>query len=313
MGSGRYKSHEAFELSPAPAALSYKTTAAFDAALKDRFASAANATGHSIADLRRQFAYDRLLTRLFGIDHEHWVLKGGTGLLARLPGQARHSMDIDLYYQGEIDALDEDLAAAAKADIGDHFSFRIKATGSLGGIHPGRKYKATAFVGVKEFATFGIDAVIATNMTGAPEAIPPLSPINVDGLPTAAYRAYPVADLVADKHAAMLSDFNGAASTRYRDLVDLTIVATTHEFDANELHDAIFSEYAHRGLQAPTTINLPSPAWVDGYASAVQDAPEVAQRTADEAIDVVRAMLEPVLNGTASGRWDPTSRCWADQ
>ncbi len=126
MGSGRYKAHEAFQLSPTPAALSYSTATAFASALADRFATAAKATGRPITDLRRQFAYDRLLARLFGVAHDRWVLKGGTGLLARLPDQARHSMDIDLYYQGQLDALDDDLATAAKTDLGDFFSFRTK-------------------------------------------------------------------------------------------------------------------------------------------------------------------------------------------
>jgi hypothetical protein len=61
----------------------------------------------TLDSLRRQFAYDRLLTRIYtGLDAKRWILKGATAILARLAGDARHTRDIDLYRQ------DEDLPAA---------------------------------------------------------------------------------------------------------------------------------------------------------------------------------------------------------
>ncbi len=59
---------------------------------------------------------------------------------------------------------------------------------------------------MKVFAEFGIDAVLATNMTADPEPIPPLSPVAVDGLPTTAYRAYPIVDLVAEVDGVSVSE-----------------------------------------------------------------------------------------------------------
>jgi nucleotidyltransferase AbiEii toxin of type IV toxin-antitoxin system len=49
-----------------------------------------------LADLQRQFAYDRLLCRVFQADRNGWVLKGATAMLARLGPTARHTMDVDL-------------------------------------------------------------------------------------------------------------------------------------------------------------------------------------------------------------------------
>ncbi len=90
-------------------ALPYDSARAFDAALKDRFRLTAKQGPYSVAELRRQFAYDRLLARVFTAHPERWILKGGGGLLARIPGQARHSLDIDLFYRGELDAAVSDL------------------------------------------------------------------------------------------------------------------------------------------------------------------------------------------------------------
>jgi hypothetical protein len=36
-----------------------------------------------------------------------WILKGGGGLPALIPDQAPHSMDLDLFYEGEfVDAIE---------------------------------------------------------------------------------------------------------------------------------------------------------------------------------------------------------------
>ncbi len=69
-----------------------------------------------LCDLRRQFAYDRLLARVFSREPEAWVLKGATALLARLEGSARHTLDIDLYRLGaRLDEAEVALRAAASA------------------------------------------------------------------------------------------------------------------------------------------------------------------------------------------------------
>ncbi|MBV9031373.1 MAG: nucleotidyl transferase AbiEii/AbiGii toxin family protein [Pseudonocardiales bacterium] len=66
----------------------------------------------TLDSLRRQFSYDRLLTRIFaGPDAKRWVLKGATAILARLAGDARHTRDIDLYRQ------DDDLPAAENSCV----------------------------------------------------------------------------------------------------------------------------------------------------------------------------------------------------
>ncbi|MCP4967249.1 MAG: nucleotidyl transferase AbiEii/AbiGii toxin family protein [bacterium] len=314
MGSGSQKPHEAFVIRPAPPkgpGLSYQSAEAFDAAIKDRIAAAAAESHHSIAQLRRQFAYDRLLARLFTTQPDAWVLKGGTGLLARLPDQARHSQDIDLYFQGQAALAATELITAAEHDLKDYFTFGVEQTASLTGANPGYRFKVVAYLGAKPFAQFGVDTVVATNMTGDPEPIPHLTPVTVEGLPTASYRAYPVADHIADKHAAMLDTYsNGQPSSRYRDLVDLVVIATTQRPTAKDLHTALTSEYSHRGLATPTEVTLPSPAWEAGYAAVAAQAPDLGYPTADMALDVVTKLLNPILAGKTTGTWNPNTLDW---
>ena len=294
-------------------ALAYKTASAFDAALKAHVAEAAEVSSHTVAELRRQFGYDRLLSRIFSTHAETWVLKGGTGMLARLPSRARHTQDIDLYFQGELTAASENLLAAAVIDLGDFFSFTIEPRSDLAGASRGKRFAVTAYVGARQFAQFGVDVVVASNMTGEPESMQHLSPIPIAGLPTADYRVYPIVDHIADKHAAMLGTYrDDRPSTRFRDLVDLVLIATTQRPRATDLRAAMMSEYAHRSLAAPAQVTLPSAAWHDGYAKAVVGIPGLQHRTADAALDVVKKMLDPVLAELAIGVWDPEALAWRD-
>ena len=291
----------------------YKTATAFDAALKAHVAEAAEASSHTVGEIRRQFGYDRLLSRIFSTHAETWILKGGTGMLARLPSRARHTQDIDLYFQGELTAASENLLAAAAIDLGDFFSFAIEPRSELAGASRGKRFAVTAYVGARQFTQFGIDVVVASNMTGEPESMQHLSPIPIAGLPTANYRVYPIVDHIADKHAAMLGTYNDdRPSTRFRDLVDLVLIATTQRPRATELRAAMMSEYTHRSLTAPAEVTLPSAAWHDGYAKAVGGIPGLRHRTADAALDVVKKMLDPVLAELATGVWDPNALAWRE-
>jgi Nucleotidyl transferase AbiEii toxin, Type IV TA system len=74
----------------------YRTPGAFRAAVDSKLKATAQQTARNFAELRREFLYQRFLARVFEKD-SLWVLKGGIGLLTRLPG-ARHSRDIDLMH-----------------------------------------------------------------------------------------------------------------------------------------------------------------------------------------------------------------------
>ena len=76
----------------------YADPTALRQAITDRLRQLARERpGTQLADLQRQVAYDRLLTRLFSTEPEAWVLKGAAALLARLGGVARHTLDVDLF------------------------------------------------------------------------------------------------------------------------------------------------------------------------------------------------------------------------
>lgn len=102
---------------------SYGSPVAFRAALTARLKSMAKISPWTMTQLQRQFAYDRLLERLYLTDQD-WIVKGATALLARDIG-VRGSLDIDVYRQAAYEQAESDLRTAASRDIGDWFRFDL--------------------------------------------------------------------------------------------------------------------------------------------------------------------------------------------
>lgn len=270
-----------------------------------------------LSDLLRQFAYDRLLARVFTADPDQWVLKGAAAMLARLPAGARHSNDVDLYRRdGDLSEAETALREAAALDIGDYFRFTLGPAQALTQGARATRVPIIAYLGPTEFASFHADLVANLSMTGEPDEVPPLIDIDI-GLQQSRYRAYPVADHIADKLCAMLETHPRAsgkavASTRYRDLVDLATFARSSSVDGGALATALRSESARRGLALPERLpDPPGPDWPSGYARSVRDAPALPDRDLDAALRTVRSLLDPVLAGGRLGRWDPASLGWS--
>ncbi len=306
----------------------YTTAAAFRAALRDRLSVLARAGGHGLDELQRQFAYDRLLARAFtGPDADRWVLKGAGALLVRLP-DARHSRDIDLAFsaiplrgdeltspQGD-DAVEDaarSLIDAAGRDLGDHFRFEITRTSGLQEAARGRRLHVVAYLGAR-YAAFHVDVVVGTAMTGVPQPASPLVALTIPGLVRPEYRLFPLADHVADKLCAIVEVHDRAsglqASTRVKDLVDLALIAKTQKLAADAAILAVRVGAAHRGLKLPARFAVPDlEVWRRGYPAKAREVPGVVPDF-DAAVHLVASLLDPILNGTARGEWNPTATRW---
>ena len=74
----------------------YSTPAAFRHALTQALHAQARPSDRLFNELEREFLLQRFVARVFHQDVTPWVLKGGIGLLIRLPS-ARFSRDLDLF------------------------------------------------------------------------------------------------------------------------------------------------------------------------------------------------------------------------
>ena len=295
----------------------YESPQALRQALADRLRPLAEESGVELSALLRQFAYDRLLCRLFSAESERWVLKGGTAMLARLEGQARHTLDVDLYRRdGSLAEAEQALRDAAAVDLGDYFRFTLGASTRMTQGGDAARISVVAFLGATDFARFHIDLVSGLSMTGAPESTPPLVPIELPGIARSPYLVYPIADHIADKVCALLErhrrvDGRDEPSTRYRDLADLVAFAHSESVCVDELRRALDSEAKRRGLTLPGRLEVPSAdGWAAGYARVARDAPGLEERDLESAMNSAGRLIDPVLAGTANGCWDPTAMAW---
>ncbi|GAC1669988.1 MAG: hypothetical protein NVS9B8_13130 [Candidatus Limnocylindrales bacterium] len=296
----------------------YTDPAALRQAITDRLRQLARERSRAqLSDLQRQFAYDRLLARLFIAESDAWVLKGATALLARLGGSARHTLDVDLYRSdARLDEAELALRAVASADLGDFFRFTLEPGRRIAEGRATLRVPVTAFLGATQFAGFHVDLVSEVVMTGEPDDVSPLIQLELPGIVSVRYRAYPIVDHVADKVCALVERHArvgrpSQASTRYRDLADLAMIARTQHVDAEPLRTALASESSRRGIELPAVFSTPDAAgWRTGYARVAKDVPGLAEQDLDAATRTVKRFLDPVLGGTATGSWSPDRQDW---
>jgi hypothetical protein len=296
----------------------YTTPTAFRTALKERFRQIARTDPrYRLDELQRQFAYDRALARLFSSpDADHWVLKGAGALLARLT-TARHSKDLDVFLSvNGADAKDavNALQTALQLNLGDHFTFDITRVAPLQEEAKGSRVHVNARLGPTPFASFHIDVVVGTVMTGTPDIVAPLTPLDIEGLIRPRYRVFPIADHLADKLCATIGAYTRTgqptSSSRVKDLVDIAIIASTQTVEAAALTSALVSNAAMRKIELPERFTVPDVAgWAGRYPKVAAEAPGPAPDFA-AAVALARQIFDPILRRAAIGVWSPSSRTW---
>ena len=115
----------------------YASAAAFRRALEDRLLAQSQQTGRSLARLRKEVVFDRLLARLLAVAPGRWVLRGGLALDYRFGDRARTTRDIDLAMAGGEEGATTALLAAQAADLGDFFGFAVERTAELDELQEG--------------------------------------------------------------------------------------------------------------------------------------------------------------------------------
>ncbi|MDR0960495.1 MAG: nucleotidyl transferase AbiEii/AbiGii toxin family protein [Propionibacteriaceae bacterium] len=272
-----------------------------------------------INDLIRQAYYDRFLCRVFASgDNCEWILKGGTGMLARVPN-ARRTMDADLYRDGFSDKKQalEELRKVARLDLGDHFRFEYREHSDIlvDNLQPyadGYRVKFATFLGTKEKDLINVDLSVHVGATDDPTVIEPSNRLNLRKLITHPYRLYPVVNQIADKVCATISSYrNGRPSSREKDLVDLVVIAVTQQVDRISMRTAIERECGKRGIPRPDHFMIPSN-WGRKYRTEAKGTP-AAQYTISDAHELMERFVDRVLIEQREGTWDPNLMEWSDR
>lgn len=287
----------------------YPTASGVENAIKDAAKKAAAVEPALDVNKRIQLEYfNRFLSRVFFEgDNSEWVLKGGTGILARIPS-TRSTRDIDLYRQScTVGEALKDLIRLAATDLGDHFRFEysghVKSIGTNAQSYTdGYQVKFAIYIGVGQKGSLQVDLATGAGMTDEAVVIKPATALDLPRLISHPYRLYPVVDQIADKVCATLADYGSRASSREKDLVDLVVFATTQDIDGTTLRTAIITETRRRQMRPIEHFVVPSN-WGTGYVKLGRPVPYCAAfRTVDLASSLVARLIDPALSGEAEGK-----------
>jgi len=291
---------------------SYPNPTAFRRAVTDRLKAVAARGPWPLPALQRQFAYDRLLARLYLVD-DGWIVKGATALLAREIG-VRGTKDIDIFRNAALASCEADLRRAVDLDLGDWCHFEAGPSQQTAQGASALRIPITVHIGPSPWAAFSVDLVgDQLAMTGEPDDVPPLARGAIPNVQQRGYRAYPLVDHVADKVVATFDRYGTARlpSTRYKDLLDLIAIAAASEVDATAQLEALTSEAGRRAVGLPDRFAVPDRRlWEPGYAREARASVTPVPTTLDAALAVVHPFVDPLLDGSAAGQWHPHRRSW---
>lgn len=261
--------------------------------------------------------FNRFLSRVFsdGPDSE-WVLKGGTGMLARV-ASTRATRDIDLYRDGYgVDEAVEDLRRLAARDLGDHFQFvytghRAILAGEAQPYTDGYRIEFDTYIGAQKKGSIGVDLSTGAGLTAEPTITAPASALDLPRLVGFEYRLYPVVDQIADKVCATMQRYDDRPSSREKDLVDIVVLAVTQDIDGTALTTAIRIEITRRGMDPIEHFVVPAE-WGPAYKKLARRVPYCAEVVdVDTAQERASALIDPALDGTAAGLiWRAATRGW---
>lgn len=296
----------------------YATPAGVEAAIKDAAGKAASADPALTVHERIRLEYfNRFLSRVFSeVTESEWLLKGGTGMLARVPS-TRTTRDIDLQRSGfTLDQALADLRRLVDIDLGDHFHFVYAGhEPSIGGDEQphtdGYRVAFDIYVGAKKKTTLYVDLAVGAGITAPVTTIEPASALHLPRLVSTEYRLYPVVDQVADKVCATMKTYRDRPSSREKDLVDLVVLAVTQDVDGTSLGVAISTEARRRRMEPFDRFLIPS-TWGRGYAKLARPVPYCADfRTVELARTLVVGFIDPALGGSAGAKtWSHETCSW---
>ena len=74
---------------------------------------------------------------------------------------------------------------------------------------------------------------------------------------------------------------------------------------------ALRSEATQRTVTLPDRFDVPDRGlWKPGYAAEARRSLLPIAQDLDQALEIVRPFIDPLLGGTADGTWDPATRQW---
>jgi hypothetical protein len=265
----------------------------------------------SVDYLRKRVVFERLIARVLLAAPGRWVLKGALALDLMLPN-SRATRDADLLGPAGGEQVVEDLLAAQGIDLGDYFTYEIRRVRDADpdSPEPSVRFHVTARIGGIQFDEAVMDVGGRTPEVWQPAKVTSKL-LEFAGVPAVDIPVVPPEVHLAEKIHAYTRRYGQRqeASTRVKDLVDMLRIIQTTALDAALLQNALRRTFERRKThEMPGSLPTPPAAWAVPYR-------RLAERTGVDpdvrsAYQDAGACIDPVLGGTASGRWNPKERRW---
>jgi predicted nucleotidyltransferase component of viral defense system len=253
----------------------YSSATAFRQALEARLNEMARREATDIQRLRRQFAFDRLLCRLFKDATPNWILKGGYAMELRLE-ESRTTRDIDLSTLGPVVGkgplhariLDQLQEAAALA-MGD---FIIYAIGQpmmelAGAPHGGARYPVEARMDGRAFTRFHLDVGTGDPIQEPMEHVKGRDWLDFIGISSPAFPVITKEQQFVEKLHAYTLPRSGASNTRVRDLLDMYLLIKMG-LESRRVKEVVKSIFTRRNTPELPPVLIPPPdSWANPFAA----------------------------------------------
>lgn len=255
---------------------------------------------------------NRLTERIFH-SSEQILLKGGSGLLARSL-KSRFTKDIDFATQSsDWSEVEQQILESLQLDLGDHLSFARTSTTKIIGdsvLSELVEIKVDSYFGGIKDEPLKIQVALYPRLETNADLIQPALDWGLGKPVGGSWRLIPIAQQVADKVAATLETKNGNPSSRVKDLVDITLIASEFSLARVDLTNAINEELARRNLVLPATFEVPA-SWAATYSeTAARSSLAEEFRKIEEALSLAQLFLDLEGKVEKSALWDPKTRRW---
>lgn len=291
----------------------YSSAGAFRRALETRLNAMSRATGQPLTRLRKMVTFERFLARIAVSHGETWLLKGGVAIQYRLGERARTTLDMDLLADGPRDSIHSTLASAGLLELGDWFEYLVgqphrPVTDDAHSI----RFQIEAQLDGRPFEVFHLDVGWGDPVLESADVIAAPSLLTFAGLEPVAFPCYPLSQHLAEKVHALTQPHPSGASSRVKDLVDVLLIASQSDLDAQSVSAAIAATFMARHTHAwPSSLPEPPDSWSLPYQRLAADV-GLAQTELRTAMEQARRFLHPILQHSAGGAWDPKKSVWRE-
>jgi len=283
--------------------MKYSTGAAFRQALENRLRI--NYPPNSLPRLRKMIAFERFMARL----DDRWILKGGYALQLRNP-QARTTQDIDLLVKDiPPKIMSESLVTALHQSMPDYFAFYAEQTNPVNTQPKLYRFLVTARLAGREFERFHIDIGTQDPVVESPEPLIPPDLLSFAGLSSAPILCYAISQHIAEKiHAIVVT--RQTPSSRVKDMVDILLLAQIQKpLVITQLRGALEQIFTARNTPMPDHFDHIPAMWQQAYEQ-LDRALVMPFSNFQEGSKKLTDFIEPVLQGNASGYWQPDLWQW---